>query len=104
MIVVGMFFPLTTETNFNHIYYENSHYIKVKNLLTPLGLIDIEMQAGISDTNPEKPPMYHAITNFKFKSVEDVHSAFIQTAKEIIIDSSNFTNSKPVFQISKIIV
>ena len=104
MIVVSMFFPNTNQTDFDNIYYADSHYKNLKNLLNPLGLVGIEMQSGISDTNPETPPKYHAITNFKFESIENVHNAFIQTAKAIIIDSANFTNTKPLFQISEFIV
>tara|TARA_B100000676_G_C17952057_1_gene772581 strand:+ start:59 stop:373 length:315 start_codon:yes stop_codon:yes gene_type:complete len=104
MIVVSMFFPNTNQTKFDNIYYRDSHYKIVRNLLDPLGLVEIEMLAGVSDTSPETPPKYHAITNFKFKSIENVHNAFTQTAKTIIIDSQNFTNTKPLFQISEIIV
>ena len=69
MIVVSMFFPNTNQTDFDNIYYADSHYKNLKNLLNPLGLVGIEMQSGISDTNPETPPKYHAITNFKFESI-----------------------------------
>ena len=102
MFVVTMFFPNLPQIVFDQNYYLNDHLKNVKNLLDTLGLIDIEMQIGISDTNPETLPQYHAITNLKFHSIEDIHNAFIKTAKEIISDTSFFTNSKPVFQISKI--
>ena len=52
MIVVSMFFPNTNQTDFDNIYYADSHYKNLKNLLNPLGLVGIEMQSGISDTNP----------------------------------------------------
>ena len=103
MIIVDMFFPYAYDIVFDEKYYIEIHIEKIKNLLRPLGLIDIKIQKGISSSNPDIAPKYFAISHLNFNSVEEVHNAFTITAKEIIKDVNNFTNSSPEFQISELI-
>ena len=103
MIVVSMFFPNANDIVFDVKYYIETHIEKIKNLLEPLGLIDIQIQKGISSSNPGTPPKYFAVTYLNFNSVEEAHDAFTIAARQIIKDVSNFTNCSPEFQISEFI-
>ena len=104
MIRVTMLFPNDEGSKFDHEYYMNNHIPMVKGLLESLGLVEMNVDKGISDTDPNAPPRFHVIAGIVFNTVEDVHNAFISAAREILGDTKNYTDVKPAFQISEVVL
>ena len=104
MIRVTILFPNDEGSKFDHEYYMNNHVPMAKGLLEPLGLVAFNVDKGISDTDPNAPPRFHVIAGMVFNTVEDVHNAFISAAREILGDTKNYTDVRPAFQISEVIL
>ena len=104
MIRVTILYPNDEGSSFDHDYYMNNHVPMAKGLLEPLGMVGMNVYKGISDTDPNAPPRFHVIAGMVFNTVEDVHNAFISAAREIIGDTKNYTDVRPAFQISEIVL
>ena len=79
----------------------STHLDLIQTLLGPMGLVNGEMEKGISGTDPNSPPPFVAIAHLYFNTVDELHSAFVAHASTIIGDISNYTDIKPQFQISE---
>ena len=101
MIKVTVLYPNEEGKKFDHGYWTTTHLNLVQSLLGPMGLVNGEMEKGVSGTDPNSPPPYIAVAHLYFDKVEDVHAAFTEHAGAIIGDISNYTDIKPQFQISE---
>jgi len=101
MIKVSVFYPNEEGKKFNHGYWTTTHLNLVQSLLGPMGLVNGEMEKGVSGTDPNDPPQFIAVAHLYFNTVDEVHAAFMAHAGAIIGDISNYTEIKPQFQISE---
>ena len=101
MIKVSVFYPSEEGKKFNHGYWTTTHLNLAQSLLGPMGLVNCEMEKGVSGTNPNDPPQFIAVAHLYFNTVDEVHAAFMAHAGAIIDDMSNYTEIKPQFQISE---
>ena len=101
MIKVSVFYPNEEGKKFNHGYWTTTHLNLVQSLLGPMGLVNGEMEKGVSGTDPNDPPQFIAVAHLYFNTVDEVHAAFMAHARVIIGDISNYTEIKPQFQISE---
>ena len=101
MIKVTVLYPNDEGKNFDHVYWSTTHLKLVQNLLGPMGVVNGEMEKGVSGTDPNSPAPFIAIAHLYFNTVEEVHTAFIAHAGAIMGDISNYTDIKPQFQISE---
>ncbi len=101
MIRVMVMYP--NKGKFNMDYYVNSHMKLAQRLFTPYGLVKAEVDRGISSGSPEEAAPYAAIASMIFASMEDFTNAVMAHDTELAADVPNFTNIKPVFQVSEII-
>ena len=101
MIKVSVFYPSEEGKKFNHGYWTTTHLNLAQSLLGPMGLVNCEMEKGVSGTNPNDPPQFIAVAHLYFNTVDEVHAAFMAHAGAIIGDMSNYTEIKPQFQISE---
>jgi uncharacterized protein (TIGR02118 family) len=62
----------------------------------------IAADLGLSGDEPGSKPPYVAVGYLTFESVATFQKSFGPHAKEILADISNYTNSKPVIQVSEI--
>ena len=104
MIRVTVAYPNETGKKFDWDYYLNTHGPLVNEHLGNQGLIKIEVDKGLSSPDPSEPPPFVAIAHLTFNTVEEVHEAFKAAGREIMGDIPNFTDIKPTFQISEIVV
>ena len=101
MIKVTILYPNEEGKKFDHGYWTTTHLALVQKLLGPLGLVNGEMEKGISSTDPNAPAPFIAIGHLYFNTSEEVHAAFTAHAGEIMGDIGNYTDIKPQFQISE---
>ena len=101
MIKVTVLYPNEEGKKFDHGYWTTTHLNLVQSLLGPMGLVNGEMEKGISGTDPNAPAPFVAIAHLYFNTVEELHEAFIANASVIMADIPNYTEIKPQFQISE---
>ena len=101
MIKVSVFYLNEEGKKFDHGYWTTTHLNLVQSLLGPMGLVNGEMEKGVSGTDPNDPPQFIAVAHLYFNTVDEVHAAFMAHAGAIIGDISNYTEIKPQFQISE---
>ncbi len=100
MIKVSAYYPYTEGVKFDFNYYTNSHIPLCK---SRLGCSKVEVSKGISDTNPNDPPMYVATADMYFDNVEEVHEGFKAHGRELFTDMPNYTDIKPLFIIAEVL-
>ena len=91
------------DTRFDHDYYEGPHRELVVSRLGPLGLHRIEMLRGMPGADGEPAP-YVTTGNLYFDSVEQLRKALAVHGPEILADVPNYTNVRPVVEISEVAV
>ena len=103
MIRVTVLYPNQPGSTFDHEYFTEKHLPLAKELLSPLGLVRIEVDRGISAPDPNAPAPFVVIAHDVFNSVDDVHNAFKVVGRQLMGDISNFTNVQPQVQISEMV-
>lgn len=101
MIKVTVLYPNEEGKKFDHGYFTTTHLALVQSLLAPGGLVNAEMEKGISSADPNAPAPYIAIVHLSFNTTDEVHAAFKEHGGAIMGDISNYTDIKPQFQISE---
>jgi uncharacterized protein (TIGR02118 family) len=101
MIKVTVFYPNNPGTTFDMAYYTSKHMPMVKDRCGA-ACKSATADLGLSGGEPGSKPTYVAIGCLTFESVEAFQKAFGPHAKEILADIPNYTNSKPVIQVSEI--
>jgi uncharacterized protein (TIGR02118 family) len=101
MIKVSVLYPKQPDTKFDMPYYLNSHMKMVQRLLGPR-LKGVAVEEGICGSQPGSSASYVAMGHLLFESVADYRASFEPHAQTIVGDIPNYTNSRPVIQISEI--
>jgi uncharacterized protein (TIGR02118 family) len=98
MIKVGVFYPLTSE--FDWDYYLHKHTPMLHELMGS-ALKKVEVDKGLAGAAPGVPATYTTICNLHFDSVEAFQHAFAPHAEQIMGDIANYTDAQPIIQISE---
>ncbi|MDA8025652.1 MAG: EthD family reductase [Actinomycetota bacterium] len=94
MIKVSVFYPNSEGSTFDHDYYKNSH---VPLAASTWGLDKSQIERGV-----EGP--YVAAVHFEFPSVDEYRSAMAREGTAAVLaDIPNYTNIRPVIQVSEIV-
>ena len=102
MIKVTILYPNGDGKTFDMDYYSNKHMPMVASLLgDSLKLLAIDK--GIAGRTPDEPIPYLAIGYLYFDKLSAYQNAFGPNAEKIVSDIPNYTNIKPVLQISEIV-
>lgn len=102
MIRVAVMYPRTNETRFDYDYYIKTHMKLVKDKLSPLGMLAVEVDKGLAGMGGGTSP-YYAVAYLVFESVEAFQAAFDVSGEAIIADVPNYTTTELVVQISEIV-
>jgi uncharacterized protein (TIGR02118 family) len=102
MFKVSVMYPNQEGGNFDFEYYKMTHMNLVKKHLTPYGLIDISVEKGISGGGGEPAP-YICIGCLFFETKDGYQKGITETGHLLRGDIVNYTNIKPIRQISQII-
>jgi uncharacterized protein (TIGR02118 family) len=101
MIKVTVLYPNEEGKKFDHGYWTTTHLNLVRGLLGPMGLVNGEMEKGVSGADPNAPAPFVAVAHLYFNTVEEVHASFKEHGGAVMGDISNYTDIKPTFQISE---
>jgi|SRR5690554_2293318 len=85
---------------FDFDYYLSNHIPLLTQKLGDL-LIDMHIDKGISGGAPGSIAPYAAMGHFYIKKLETFVESFTLNSEEIMADIKNFTDSKPVIQVSE---
>jgi uncharacterized protein (TIGR02118 family) len=100
MIKVSVFYPNSPDARFDMAYYTTRHMPMVqKRVATCKGTA---AEQGLGGGAPGSAATYIAIGHLLFDSVEAFQSGFGPAAAEIMADIPNYTNTRPVIQVSQI--
>ena len=102
MIRVSVLYPKTDESTFDMDYYVTKHGPLVEKLLTPMGMVSLEVDEGLGSAAPGQPAPFACIGHMTFKTMDAFQQAFGPNAPALMGDIPNFTNVEPVVQISQI--
>lgn len=101
MIKVTILYPNEEGKKFDHGYWTTTHLALVQELLGPMGLVNGEMEKGISGTDPNAPAPYIAVGHLYFNTTDELHAAFKEHGRAIMGDLPNYTDIEPQLQISE---
>jgi len=82
---------------FDFDYYANNHMAMVHRLIDSYGLVESEVNKGVGDSP------YVAVGHLLFKNMDDMRNALAAHDKDFAADLPNFSDIKPMFQISEIV-
>lgn len=102
MIKVTIFYPDTDESRFDFDYYRTKHMPMIKSLLGD-ACISMASEKGLSGSTPGSRPDFIAMGHMYFESVESFQSSFGPHSKDIMKDIPNYTQIRPVIQISHVL-
>ena len=100
MIKVSVFYPNSPGAKFDMAYYTTQHMPMVQRKVATCKGIAAEQ--GLAGGSPGSAATYIAIGHLLFDSVEAFESGFGPHVTEIMADIPNYTNTRPVIQISQI--
>lgn len=103
MIKVSVMYPHTPGARFDHAYYRDKHMPLVKQRMGD-HLLRYTVDKGINGGTPDTPPPYVGMCDLYCESIETFQTGFGPHAEEILGDIPNYTDLKPVMQISEVVV
>jgi uncharacterized protein (TIGR02118 family) len=101
MIKVSVLYPNDAGATFDMAYY-SCHHMPMVQRKCGSACKGIAAEQGLSGGEPGSKPAYIAAGHLTFDSVEAFQKSFGPHAGEILADIPNYTNTKPVVQISKV--
>jgi len=102
MYRVSIMYPNQKGARFDISYYKTTHMDLVKKLLQPFGLIKADVERGISGGG-DQPAPYVCIGNLYFDSQDGYDRGIAEAGAILRGDIANFTDTKPIRQISEIL-
>jgi uncharacterized protein (TIGR02118 family) len=103
MIKVSVMYPYRAGVRFDHDYYRDKHMPLVKARMGA-SCKYYTVDKGLAGGSPDAPPTYVAMCHIFSESVDAFQSGFGPHATEILADIANYTDLKPVLQISEVVV
>ena len=103
MIKVSVLYPSGDNATFNMDYYCNRHMPMVQDRLGA-ACKRVAVEKGLSGGAPNTSPDYIAMGHLFFDSVAEFQTAFAPHASELLADIPNYTNTKPVIQVSEVVI
>jgi uncharacterized protein (TIGR02118 family) len=103
MIKVSVMYPNEPGARFDHAYYRDKH---MPMLAARMGdaCKKYTIDKGLAGGAPGAPAVYVGMCHVYCESVEAFQKAFGPHVKEITGDVANYTDLKPVMQISEVVV
>ena len=101
MIKVAIFYPNGPDKTFDMDYYANKHMPMAANLFGD-SLKAMSIDKGLANGTPDTPLQYVAIGYFYFETMASFQDAMGPNQEAIKADVANYTNIKPLLQISEV--
>ncbi|NDZ16039.1 EthD family reductase [Variovorax sp. WS11] len=103
MIKVSVMYPNTAGARFDHDYYRDKHMPMLKEKMGD-ACKSYTIDKGLAGGAPGAPAPYIGMCHIFCDSVESFQAAFGPHMKAIMGDVPNYTDLKPVMQISEVVV
>ena len=101
MIKVAIFYPNEEGSTFDMDYYANKHMPMASDLFGD-SLKAMIIDKGLAGGAPNTPAPYVAVGYFYFADMATCQSSMGEHSKTLQADVPNYTNIKPVLQISEV--
>jgi len=101
MIKVTVLYPNAPDAKFDMKYYMTRHLPMVRDKCAP-ECRSIAAEAGLAGAEPGSPAPYIAVGHLTFDSLAAYQKAMGPNRADILADIPNYTNTKPIIQISEI--
>ena len=102
MIKVTIMYPNEEGKTFDMDYYKNSHMPMLAELFGS-AMKQYKIDNGIGGRTPEEPIPFLAIGYLYFDKLSDYEQAFGPNADQILGDIPNYTNIRPIVQVSEVV-
>ena len=98
-----MLYPNEQDSKFDMNYYLTTHMpLSIERLSASKGFKGVSVERGLGGEFPGSNPRYIAMCHYLFDSVEDFLAAFTPHATLLQSDMPNYTDTKPIIQISAV--
>ena len=101
MIKVTILYPNAPDATFDMNYYVTRHLPMVRDKCAP-ECRSIAAERGLAGGQPGSQAPYIAVGHLTFDSAGAFQKSFGPNAMEILADIPNYTNTKPILQVSEI--
>jgi len=101
MTKVTILYPNAPNAKFDMNYYVTRHMPMVRDKCAP-ECRSIAAESGLAGGDPGSQALYIAVGHLIFDSEAAFRKAFGPHAAEILADVPNYTNTKPIIQISEV--
>ena len=101
MINVSIFYPNTEGSRFDFDYYLNQHMPMTIEKLSP-ALKRVSVEQGLGGAIPGANAEFAAVCHLYFDSIEAFQTAFGPHAATLQGDIPNYTDVRPIIQISEV--
>ena len=103
MVKISILYPNVKGAKFDMEYYLQKHMpISIERLSKGQGFKSVSVERGLAGETPGSGPAYVAMCHYVFDSLQDFLAAFNPHAAALQGDMPNYTDIKPVIQISEI--
>ena len=103
MIKVSVMYPNIVGARFDHQYYRDKHMPLLKARMGDTCL-RYSIDKGLAGGDARTGATYIGMCHLYCASISDFEVAFAPHAKEIMSDIANYTDLKPVIQVSEVVV
>ena len=105
MTKISILYPNDKGSRFDMRYYVDTHMpLSIDLLSTHPGFKGVSVERGLGGAEPGTEAAYIAMCHFLFDSIEDFMAAFLPHAAKLQGDLPNYTDIKPVIQVSEVLV
>lgn len=102
MIKMAIMYPSEEGSTFDMDYYSQKHMPMASDLMGET-LKAMIIDKGLGGGGPDAPATYSAIGYFYFENMEAFQSAMGEHSETLRADVPNYTNVKPIIQVSEVI-
>ena len=99
MIKLSVFYPFDAAARFDFDYYREQHFPLVMRRLQAYGVQRFEIDRGLPEADGT-PPRYVAIGHLLCADAGQLAAGLAEHGAEIMADIANYTDLKPVTQLS----
>lgn len=103
MVRVSVMYPATEGSTFDWDYYLGPHRELSSRLLTPMGLVRVEVDRGVKAFPPGTPSHFHGVGHLFFNHMEEMERALAEHAPALIEDQHNYYKGAALVQISEVV-
>jgi len=101
MVRINILYPIGGR--FDMDYYLHTHMPRSIELLSQgQGYCGVSVERGVGGGEPGSAPIFVALCQYAFDTIDDFMAAFLPHADELKDDMVNYTDIEPVIQLSQV--